>query len=260
MADVLLYAGQLLQSAQQLAQQRLMREKYLNTITANLQRIGQTRLSLYAGGWDAIGEALTAGQPEALPRVYKCPDPAVKERIQGLCKKAAEVVGKLTDLLCFGAAQCRDDIAFTGRYAAELFATVRLFGQKFEAKKKQRRMVDFNDLEHGALRLLLEPAGNGEWQRTALAAELADRFEEILVDEYQDTNAAQDALFSAVSRDEQNLFFAAMSSRVSTASGRRCRNCSSGAGMPIPPMTVRLPVLLLRCTTISAAVHRSPKP
>lgn len=208
MADVLLYAGQLLQSAQQLAQQSdVLREKYLNTITANLQRIEQTQLSLYAGGWDTIGEALTAGQPEALPRVYKCPDPAVKERIQGLCKKAAEAVGKLTDLLCFGAAQCRDDIAFTGRYAAELFATVRLFGQKFEAKKKQRRMVDFNDLEHGALRLLLEPAGNGEWQRTALAAELADRFEEILVDEYQDTNAAQDALFSAVSRDEQNLFF-----------------------------------------------------
>lgn len=49
MADVLLYAGQLLQSAQQLAQQSdALREKYLNTITANLQRIVQAQLSLHA--------------------------------------------------------------------------------------------------------------------------------------------------------------------------------------------------------------------
>lgn len=208
MADTLQYAKQLLQTARQLAgNSDALREKYLNTITANLQRMEQAQLDIQSKGWDAIGEALALCRPEALPRVYKCPDPAVKDRIQGLCKKAADAVGKLPDLLCFGADQCRDDIAFTGRYAAELFATVRLFTQKFDAKKKQRRMVDFNDLEHGALRLLLEPAETGGWQRTALAAELSERFEEILVDEYQDTNAAQDALFSAVSRDEQNLFF-----------------------------------------------------
>ena len=43
-------------------------------------------------------------------------------------------------------------------------------------------------------------------RRTPLARELSERFDEVLVDEYQDTNAAQDALFSALSREEANLF------------------------------------------------------
>lgn len=67
-------------------------------------------------------------------------------------------------------------------------------------------MVDFNDLEHGALRLLVIEKETGETTRTPLAEELSRQFDEVLVDEYQDTNAAQDALFRALSRDETNLF------------------------------------------------------
>lgn len=60
-------------------------------------------------------------------------------------------------------------------------------------------MLDYNDLEHESLRLLLD----GESGRpTPLAEELSGRFAEIMVDEYQDTNAAQDALFRALSRQE----------------------------------------------------------
>lgn len=67
-------------------------------------------------------------------------------------------------------------------------------------------MVDFNDLEHGALRLLVIEKETGETTRTPLAEELSRQFDEVLVDEYQDTNAAQDALFRALSRGETNLF------------------------------------------------------
>lgn len=83
---------------------------------------------------------------------------------------------------------------------------VRRYAACFEEKKRARRLVDFNDLEHLTLSLLVERDGEGRMVRTPLARQLAEQFEEVLVDEYQDTNAAQDALFSALSQEEKNLF------------------------------------------------------
>lgn len=65
--------------------------------------------------------------------------------------------------------------------------------------------MDFSDLEHLALALLWEKEEGG-YHPTALAKQASQRFEEVFVDEYQDTNEAQDMLFRAVSREEKNLF------------------------------------------------------
>lgn len=56
-----------------------------------------------------------------------------------------------------------------------------------------------------ALSLLVERKG-GTLCRSPLAQELSARYEEILVDEYQDTNEAQDLLFRMLSREDSNLF------------------------------------------------------
>lgn len=50
---------------------------------------------------------------------------------------------------------------------------VRRFSDRYAAKKAKRRMVDFNDLEHGALRLLVIEKETGETTRTPLAEELS---------------------------------------------------------------------------------------
>ena len=60
-----------------------------------------------------------------------------------------------------------------------------------------------------ALSLLVERKG-GTLCRSPLAQELSARYEEILVDEYQDTNEAQDLLFRMLSREESNLFLVGM--------------------------------------------------
>ena len=74
------------------------------------------------------------------------------------------------------------------------------FDAAFADAKRRRGIVDFADLEHMTLALLRAPDGSP----TPLAAELAGQFEEILVDEYQDTNAVQDAIFTVLAR--HNLF------------------------------------------------------
>jgi ATP-dependent helicase/nuclease subunit A len=80
-----------------------------------------------------------------------------------------------------------------------------MFSAEFAAAKAEKNRLDFADLEHLALRLLVEKQG-GKYLRTAQAAEISRRYEHVLVDEYQDTNEVQDLIFVSVSRQQANLF------------------------------------------------------
>ena len=64
-------------------------------------------------------------------------------------------------------------------------------------------MLDFSDLEHFAVQLLLDPETG---RPTPLAASWSARFAEVMVDEYQDTNQVQNAIFTAVSDGGRTLF------------------------------------------------------
>lgn len=68
--------------------------------------------------------------------------------------------------------------------------------------KRQAGYLDFNDLEHETIKLL-EGKENAP---SSVAVSLRERFKEILVDEYQDTNNAQERIFSLVSRENTNVF------------------------------------------------------
>ena len=63
--------------------------------------------------------------------------------------------------------------------------------------------MDFGDLEHKTLDQLL---GKSRSNPTAASAEIGRRYREILVDEYQDSNGVQDAIFSALTRERHNCF------------------------------------------------------
>ncbi len=79
---------------------------------------------------------------------------------------------------------------------------VRQLEREHTAMKRERSALDFGDLEHEMLRLLSDRRGNP----TELARKLRERFEEILVDEYQDTNDIQDTIFRLISKEETNIF------------------------------------------------------
>lgn len=82
------------------------------------------------------------------------------------------------------------------------------FMEVLQEKKKEKNLLDFSDLEHLALEILLEKDGMVT-RRSAAARELSDQFEEIMIDEYQDSNYVQEQLLTAVSRMEEgqnNIF------------------------------------------------------
>lgn len=100
-------------------------------------------------------------------------------------------------------AQVLADLAQSADGARGLTKLVEQFDRDYRAAKRSRRILDFSDLEHSTLDLLL---GKARTSPTAAAAEIGGRYREILVDEYQDSNGVQDAVFSVLSREKQNCF------------------------------------------------------
>ncbi len=84
-----------------------------------------------------------------------------------------------------------------------LVALVKRFSGEYDRAKRVRRILDFSDLEQYTLDLLLGRQRSG---LTAIAKEVSQRFREIMVDEYQDSNAVQDAIFTALTQERQNCF------------------------------------------------------
>ena len=73
-------------------------------------------------------------------------------------------------------------------------------GERYQAKKRDKGLVDFNDLEHMCLEILLDKDENGERIPSEIALNLRERYEEVLVDEYQDSNLVQEVILSTISR------------------------------------------------------------
>ncbi len=79
------------------------------------------------------------------------------------------------------------------------------FSERFFEAKREKGILDFHDLESLVLKLLYEKTDSG-YVITDFARETAAQYDEIMVDEYQDTNDIQENIFRAISRNEENLF------------------------------------------------------
>ncbi len=84
------------------------------------------------------------------------------------------------------------------RMADDLVWLAELFSAKYEERKAARNIKSFADVEHLAYRLFAE--------NESIRGEYADRYREILIDEYQDTNGLQDSIFHLISTDCKNIF------------------------------------------------------
>jgi len=85
-----------------------------------------------------------------------------------------------------------------------LFELTIEFMEAFTKKKEEKNLIDFNDLEHFALKILVEER-EGEVLPTLAARELSEHFVEILIDEYQDSNLVQETILQSVSRERLDL-------------------------------------------------------
>ena len=154
-----------------------------------------------AEGWNAAREAL----PTAFPRL-KGPrqpyDACAAEQAKAVwngCKDAMKQLGKR---LVAPSAESLGDLRATAPAARALLRLTADFSAAYAREKRRASLLDYSDLEHRSLALLLDENG----APSEAAREVSRRFVEVMVDEYQDVNAVQDAIFGAVSREGKNLF------------------------------------------------------
>ena len=133
----------------------------------------------------------------------KTDDPLITLPIKTLRKACKDQLAKKLRYFSAPAWQVMGDLSKSAGAARGLMALVERFWQRFSTMKRQRRVLDFSDLEHKTLDLLLGKNRSGP---TSAAKEIGKRFREIMVDEYQDSNGVQDAIFSAMSGSRNNLF------------------------------------------------------
>lgn len=86
-----------------------------------------------------------------------------------------------------------------------LFDLVREYIKEFDAQKSKKNVLSFSDIELLTVKLLAEPLDDG-YRKTSAADEISNRYDAVIVDEFQDVNDVQDLIFKCVSREENNIF------------------------------------------------------
>lgn len=202
------YAERILESALSiLSTAPPLEEKYAPSIISGLNGISEIYDFAVSEDWDGAMNAVKAFKFTALGRVPKeysgsYEQTAVKSRRETVSK----LVKKLNDVFCATSEENKEDLEALQPVAQKLFDAVERFGVIYNEKKAERNTLEFSDIEHLALKLLIEKDKGGKICRTDLAEEISNSYVEILLDEYQDTNEAQDSLFWAISKNESNLF------------------------------------------------------
>ena len=133
----------------------------------------------------------------------KNPNPDLSDRIKearSACKKGIE---KKLKYFADPSSQILQDLGKSAAGTRGLIHLVEKFAENYRQEKRKRRVLDFSDLEHRTLDLLL---GKNRSSVTAAALEIGKRFREIMVDEYQDSNEVQDAIFCALTSSRNNCF------------------------------------------------------
>ncbi len=156
------------------------------------------------GSWDDIKRAVEAYAPERrknMPKHLK--EDFYANYLADSRKAATDNMKSLAAHFCCSEEDFIGDMEFFREPVRSLIETVLLFGKIYSEIKKEKKLCDFSDINHLALSLLVKETDEG-WESTDFAKIYSESFDEILIDEYQDTNRAQDMLFTAISNN--NLF------------------------------------------------------
>ncbi|MFC3798262.1 UvrD-helicase domain-containing protein [Cohnella sp. GCM10012308] len=212
-ADVLLAlsgAVGLLRSARELASAPGGPEPYASTLAEDAALVAALTETVSGQPWTAWREPFAAA---AFGRLKACRgdgyDPELQERVKQMRDEAKKTVTRLADeWFVRSPAQYAEELAVLAPRMREIAELVIAFGDKYEAAKREKGLLDFGDLEHYALRILRAPDSSPQAvQPSDAALAYRERFREILLDEYQDTNEVQEAIVSLIARSNPGNVF-----------------------------------------------------
>ncbi len=180
-----------------------LRDRLTENFEDDIKLINRLRDAVNTLGWDELIEKF-----DDESKAFKRLNPVRgytgenKDRCSEYRKLVKKDINDILGLFVVTEAEYNEDTQSLQEVVSELVNAVKQYAEEFDKLKKAENGADFSDILHLTLKLLQDE--NGE--KTELAKELSLGYAEILVDEYQDVNEAQDCIFKALSDDEKNLF------------------------------------------------------
>lgn len=196
---------QLLKQALAITQQDDGPDMYEKAVQSDLEKYeGLSRLTSFC----ELSEALSDIKYDRLAssRGFEG-DPDKLELVKSLREQAKDVVKKLCKQYFFCSPEMMiEQLERTEPMLEEVVRLTKQFADEFAAAKRRKNLVDFHDVEHFALQILVDEETE---KAKKTAEEFRDTFEEIMIDEYQDSNEVQETLLRSISREERgenNIF------------------------------------------------------
>lgn len=186
----------------------VLNDKTVDSLRQDQQMMQDILDQLKPLSWNSIRQFFTnakftrmAGKPkddELLKNVYK----SISSSRTAIKKQFAQLTN---NFFAYDENQLRTISAHAQKLLQKLSECTIAFSQQYQQAKLNRHVLEFSDLEHYAYQILTPPAGQENWQ--ALVTDLQNHYQEIMIDEYQDTNRLQESiLMKLTSADRKNLF------------------------------------------------------
>ncbi|MGI5958385.1 MAG: helicase-exonuclease AddAB subunit AddA [Massiliimalia sp.] len=195
----------LLLALEQMAGEEQVKKQYGPAFEQDLDQLRLAMQSLKEKDWDRAVSVLRHWDKKRLNAVRGYEDKAFLEVLKQHRKDADDLIGIVRGkYLVTTQAEYEEDLEEIHQVLVPLFSLVRLFYEQMEEEKAARGILDFGDLEHFAFKLLVVHK-EGSYQKTSVAKELAEFYEEIMVDECQDINLIQNLIFWALSKGKDTI-------------------------------------------------------
>ena len=189
-----------LESARKLLYDNKDLEGYLKIIEHDIDMLNNLKANL--NNWDnayEINKVL-----EFIKWSGKRIDSKEKEEAKNIRDSVKDNLKVLDNILVCDSKTANRDIFDMYNILLKLENIILEFGEEFSKRKRDKNIVDFQDVEHFALKILIKEQ-EGKIEDTLVAKKYQEKYEEIAIDEYQDSNLVQEYILNSVSR-KNNIF------------------------------------------------------
>ena len=170
-------------------------QNYLLTIQDDILLLEALRKNHFT--WDEYYHEFQKIEFSSLKRAPKM-DEETKEYVKSVREKMKSIIGKYLrdEVFISSSAEILDDLQNAYAHAIGIKNIIHLFDERLAHKKEEKNVLDFSDIEHLCLKLFNE--------NEDVLQDYLNKYEEILIDEYQDSNLIQESILNKISRG--NMF------------------------------------------------------